>query len=55
MSPTRRVQILSKSQKRIQYQLTVDELYAPAFVSPDEMGDGVDDIDTIFDWYHLIT
>jgi len=27
----------------------VDELYLPAFVGPDEMGDLVDDIETKFD------
>jgi len=32
----------------------VDELCVPAFVSPDEMRDGVDDIDSMFDYYTLI-
>jgi hypothetical protein len=28
---------------------TIDELYVPEFVYPDEMGDVMDDIETIFD------
>jgi len=37
---------------RLQLLCAVDELCVPAFVSPDEMGELVDDIETMFDWYH---
>jgi len=40
--------------KRLKLLCAIDELCVPAFIGPDEMGDGVDDIDTIFDKYFLI-
>jgi hypothetical protein len=35
--------------ERLQLLCAVDELYVPAFVRGDEMEDGVDDIDNMFD------
>jgi len=49
ISATRQVQIISKYKEHLQVLCTVDELCVPAFVGHDEMGDGVDDIDTMFD------
>jgi hypothetical protein len=37
----------------LQYLCAVDELCIPAFVGPDEMWEVVDDMDTMFDKYHL--
>jgi len=41
--------IISKDKKHLQLLCTVDELCVPPFVGTGEMGDGVDDIDTMFD------
>jgi len=49
ISATRQVQIISKHNERIQLLCAVDELCVPAFVGPDEMGEVVDDIDTLFE------
>jgi len=49
ISSTRQKQIISKHKESLQLLCAVDELCVPAFVGPDEMGDGVDDIDTMFD------
>jgi len=38
-----------KYEDRLQLLCAVDELCVPAFFGPDEMGDLVDDIQTIFD------
>jgi len=40
--------IISKYNKCLQLLYAVDELCVPAFVGPDEMGEVVDDIDTMF-------
>jgi hypothetical protein len=39
----------SEIQERLQVLCTVGELCVLAFVGPDEIGDLVDDIDTVFD------
>jgi hypothetical protein len=49
ISSTRQERIISKYKERLQLLCAVDELCVPAFVGPDEMGDGVDDIDSMFD------
>jgi hypothetical protein len=49
ISSTRQKRIISKYKERLQLLCAVDELCVPAFVGPDEMGDGVDDIDSMFD------
>jgi len=49
ISTTRQERIISKYKERLQLLCAVDELCVPAFVGPDEMGDGVDDIDSMFD------
>ena len=49
ISPTRQTQIIQKYKKRLQLLCAVDKLCVPAFVGPDEMGDLVDDIETMFD------
>jgi len=46
--------MISKSKEHLQLLCAIDELCVPAFVGHDEMGDGVDDIDTMFDSYSLI-
>jgi len=38
----------------LQLLWTVVEMWVVAFVSSDVMGDELDDIDTMFDWYHSI-
>ena len=35
--------------ERLQLLCTIDELCVPAFVGPDEIGDSVDDIESMFD------
>jgi len=55
ISSTLQEQIISKYKERLQLFCAIDELRVPAFVGPDEMGDGVDDIDTMFDCYFSIT
>ena len=52
ISPTRPARIIRKYKERLQLLCAVDELYVPAFVGPDEMGDSVDGIETMFDGYH---
>jgi hypothetical protein len=37
----------------LQLLYTVDELCVPVFVGPDEMGEVVDDIDGMINWYLL--
>jgi hypothetical protein len=49
ISPTRQAGIIRKYKERLQLLCAVDELCVPAFVGPDEMGDLVDDIETMFD------
>jgi hypothetical protein len=49
ISSTCQERIICKKKKRLQHLCTIDEFSVPAFVCPDEMGDGVDDIDTMFD------
>ena len=39
----------------LQHLCAIGELFIPAFVGPDEMGDVVNDIDTMFDQYQSIT
>jgi len=48
ISPTRQARIIQKYTERLQLLCAVDELCVPAFVGPDEMGDLVDDIETMF-------
>jgi len=48
-SSTLQKQIINKYKDHLQPLCALDELCVPAFVGPDEMGDGVDDIDTMFD------
>jgi len=40
--------------ERLQLLGAVDELCVPAFIGPDEMGDGVDDSDTMIVRYFSI-
>jgi len=49
ISSTRQERIISKYKERLQLLCAIDELCVPAFVGPDEMGDGVDDINIKFD------
>jgi hypothetical protein len=49
ISPTRAVQIIQIYNERLQLLCGIDELSVPLFVSPDEMGDLVDNIENIFD------
>jgi len=49
ISVTHQEQIISKYKERLQLLCAIDELCVPAFVDPDEMGNVVDDIDTMFD------
>jgi len=49
ISPARQAGIIRKYKERLQLLCAVDELCVPAFVGPDEMGDLVDDIETMFD------
>jgi len=55
ISSAGQVHIIRKFKEHVWLHYTVDEWWVPAFVSPAEMGNGVDDIDTMVDWYHLIT
>ena len=52
ISPTRQAQIIPKYKERLHLLCTVDELCVPALVGPDHRGDVLDDIETMFDWYH---
>jgi len=54
ISPACQAQIILKYMGCLQPLCAVDELCVPAFVSPDEMGDLVDDIEAMFNWYHSI-
>jgi len=47
------VRIISEYKERLQLLCCCDELCVPAFVTPDEMGEVVDDINTMFHRYHL--
>jgi len=49
ISYTRQVRIIRQYKQLLQLLCAVNELYVPAFVSPDGMGDFVDDIETMFD------
>jgi len=49
ISSTRQERIISKYKERLQLFCAVDTLFVPAFVGPDEMGDGLDVIDAMFD------
>jgi len=46
--------MISNYKERLQLVCAIDELCIPAFVGPDEMGEVVDDVDTMFHWYHSI-
>jgi hypothetical protein len=48
-SSTDRERIISKYRERLQLLSAGDELFVPAFVGPEEMGEVVDDIDRMFD------
>jgi hypothetical protein len=47
ISPTRQARMIQKYMERLKLLCAVDELYIPAFVGPDEMGDLVEDIETV--------
>jgi len=47
--PTRQTGIIRKYHERLQLLCAVEELYFPAFVGPEEMGDLLEDIETMFD------
>jgi len=49
ISSTRQERIISEHKERLQLLCAIVELCVPAFVGPDVMGDGVNDIDTMFD------
>jgi len=49
ISSTPQERKISKYMERLQLLRAVDELCVPAFVGTHEMGDGVDDINTMFD------
>jgi hypothetical protein len=49
--PTRSAKIISNYKECLQLLCVVDELSVPAFVGPDEMGDLVDDMETMFCGY----
>jgi len=51
---TRLARIILKYMECRQLLSAVDESCVPAFVGPDEMGDLVDDIEPMFNWYHSI-
>jgi len=42
---------MSKFKECLWLLCAVDELSVPAFIGPDKMGDGEDDINTMFDRY----
>jgi len=48
-SATCQAKIIIKYQECLKHLYAVDELCVPAFVRQNEMGDGVDEIDTIYD------
>jgi len=41
--------MIRKYKELLQLLWAMDELYVPAFVGPDEIGDLADDIETMFD------
>jgi hypothetical protein len=49
ISPTRQAVIIRKYKEHLLLLSAVDELCVPAFVGLDEMGDLVDEIETMFD------
>jgi len=49
ISATHQIEIISKYKQCLQLLCTIDELCVPAFVSPAEMGEVVDNINTMFD------
>jgi hypothetical protein len=49
MSPTCHAPIIEKYRNSLQLLCAVDELCILAFSGPDELGDVVDDIETMFD------
>jgi hypothetical protein len=53
ISATPQVQRIYKYKERLQLLCVDDELCVPAWVGPDEMGEVVDDIGTMLDWYLL--
>jgi len=53
--PLTRPRLFGNTRSASSFFYAIDELCVPAFVGPDEMGDLVDDIETMFDWYHSIT
>jgi len=52
ISPTCQAGIIRKYKERLQLLCAVIELCVSAFVGPVEMGDWVDDIESMFYWYH---
>jgi hypothetical protein len=52
ISPTRQARIIRKYKERLQLLFAVDELCVPASVGPEEMGDMVDNIETMCNGYH---
>jgi len=54
ISPTRQARIIREFKEFLQLLCTVDEVRVPAFVRPDEMGDLVDDIETICRWTTMV-
>ena len=51
LSATHYVRIVSKYMESLQLLRTVDEIFVSALVRADDMGEVVDDIDTMFEWY----
>jgi hypothetical protein len=49
ISPPSQAPIIQKYKECAQLLCAIDELSLPAFVGPDEMGDLLDDIKTMFD------
>jgi hypothetical protein len=50
ISPARQVRIIRKYKELVQLLCAIHELFVPAFLNTDEMGDFADDIVTMFDW-----
>ena len=49
------LQIIWKYKECLSLLWAINELRVPAFISPDEMGEVVDGINTMFDGHHSIT
>jgi hypothetical protein len=49
ISPIRQARIIQKYTERLQLLFAIDELCVAAVVGPDEVGDLVADIETMFD------